>query len=145
MSAVAGFDGTVITGVIGDDVHVVGVRILEYALGQAGFRVVPLGTQVSQKEFVEAAIESNADAVLISSLSGHAERLIPGLRERCVEAGRSDLLLYLGGYLVVGEMPWEGVESKFRSMGIDRVYPPRTSPARALEDLKADISARRRQ
>ena len=65
---------TVVTGVIGEDVHVVGIRILEYALGEAGFKVIPLGSQVSQKEFIDAAIETNADAILISSLSGHASR-----------------------------------------------------------------------
>jgi methylaspartate mutase sigma subunit len=137
--------GTVVTGVIGDDVHIVGVRILEYALGQAGFKVVPLGSQVSQKEFVGAAIETNADAIFISSLSGHAEGLVPGLREKCVEAGRTGILLYLGGYLFVGETPWEGVEKKFKEMGIDRVYPPNTSPTRAIEDLESDISARGRK
>ena len=79
--------GTVVTGVIGDDVHVVGVRILEYALGQAGFKVVPLGSQVSQKEFVGGAIETNADAILISSLSGHAEATRPRT-EREVHRGR---------------------------------------------------------
>ena len=137
--------GTVVTGVIGDDVHIVGVRILEYALGQAGFKVIPLGSQVSQKEFVDGAIETNADAIFISSLSGHAEGLIPGLREKCVEVGRGNILLYLGGYLFVGETPWKGVEKKFREMGIDRVYPPGTSPTRAIEDLEADISIRWRK
>jgi methylaspartate mutase sigma subunit len=136
--------GTVVTGVIGDDVHVVGVRILEYALGEAGFRVVPLGSQVSQKEFIGGAIETNADAILISSLSGHAEALVPGLREKCLEAGLNDILLYLGGYLFVGETEWNGVEKKFKEMGIDRVYPPGTSLTRAIADLEADISARRR-
>jgi len=136
--------GTVVTGVIGDDVHIGGVRILEYALGQASFKVVPLGSQVSQKEFVDAAIETNADAIFVSSLSGHAEALIPGLREKCVEIGRNDILLYLGGYLYVGEAPWEGVEKKFKEMGIDRVYPPGTLPTRAIEDLEADIASRRR-
>jgi methylaspartate mutase sigma subunit len=137
--------GTIVTGVIGDDVHIVGVRILEYALGQAGFKVVPLGSQVSQNEFVGGAIETNADAIFISSLSGHAEGLIPGLREKCIEAGRTDILLYLGGYLFVGETPWEGVEKKFKEMGIDKVYPPNTSPTRAIEDLEADLSARGRK
>ncbi len=137
--------GTVVTGVIGEDVHVVGIRILEYALGQAGFKVVPLGSQVSQKEFIEGAIESNADAILVSSLSGHAEALIPGFREKCVEAGLKDILLYLGGYLLVGEMAWDDVEKKFKEMGIDRVYPPSTSPTRAIADLEADIGSRGRR
>lgn len=137
--------GTLVTGVIGEDVHVVGIRILEYALGEAGFKVVALGSQVSQKEFVEAAIESNADAILVSSLSGHAETLVPGLREKCVEAGLSDVLLYLGGYLLVGEMAWEGVEKKFKELGLNRVYPPGTSPTRVIADLEADVSSGRRR
>jgi methylaspartate mutase sigma subunit len=136
---------TVVTGVIGEDVHVVGIRILEYALGEAGFKVVPLGSQVSQKEFIDAAVETGADAVLISSLSGHAATLVPGLREKCVEAGLKNIVLYVGGYLLVGEMAWDGVEKKFKEMGIDRVYPPSTSPRLAIADLEADISARRRQ
>ncbi len=137
--------GTVVTGVIGEDVHVVGIRILEYALGEAGFRVVPLGSQVSQKEFIGGAIEANADAILVSSLSGHAEALVPGLREKCVEAGIGDILLYVGGYLLVGEMAWDEVEKKFKAMGIDRVYPPATSPALAIADLEVDISSRKRR
>jgi methylaspartate mutase sigma subunit len=137
--------GTVVTGVIGEDVHVVGVRILEYALGEAGFKVVPLGSQVSQKEFIGGAIEANADAILVSSLSGHAEALVPGFREKCIEAGIGDILLYLGGYLLVGEMAWDEVENKFKAMGIDRVYPPATSPTLAIADLEADIASRKRR
>jgi methylaspartate mutase sigma subunit len=136
---------TVVTGVIGEDVHVVGIRILEYALGEAGFKVVALGSQVSQKEFIDAAVETDADAILISSLSGHAATLVPGLREKCVEAGLKDIILYVGGYLLVGEMTWDVVEKQFKEMGIDRVYPPSTSPRLAITDLDADISARRRQ
>jgi len=136
---------TVITGVIGEDVHVVGIRVLEYALGEAGFKVVSLGSQVSQKEFVEAAIETSGDAILVSSLSGHAETLIPGLREKCIEAGLKDVLIYLGGYLLVGAMAWEKAEKKFKGMGIDRVYPPGTSPGEVIRDLEGDISSRRRQ
>lgn len=137
--------GTVVTGVIGEDVHVVGIRILEYALGQAGFKVVPLGSQVSQKEFIGGAVEVNADAILVSSLSGHAEALVPGLRDKCIEAGIGDVLLYLGGYLLVGEMTWEDAEKKFKGFGVDKVYPPGTSPSRVIADLEADISSRRRQ
>lgn len=137
--------GTVVTGVIGEDVHVVGIRIMEYALGQAGYKVVPLGSQVSQKEFINAALESDADAILISSLSGHAGALVPGFRGNCMEAGLDDVLLYLGGYLLVGEMPWEDVEKTFKELGMDRVYPPGVSPAAVIKDLEADIAARRRE
>lgn len=137
------YKGTLVTGVIGEDVHIVGIRILEYALTKAGFKVVPLGSQVSQKEYINAAIEVNADAILVSSLSGHAEALVPGFRGKCREAGLENILLYLGGYLLVGEMTWETAEKKFLDFGFDRVYPPGTSPAQAITDLEADISRKR--
>jgi methylaspartate mutase sigma subunit len=135
--------GTLVTGVIGEDVHVVGIRILEYALTQAGFKVIPLGSQISQKEFVEAAIETKADAILASSLSGHAASLIPGLREKCIEASLNNVLIYLGGYLLIGDSPWETVENRFQGLGIDRIYPPGTSPEKVIKDLEADIASRR--
>jgi methylaspartate mutase sigma subunit len=131
--------GTLVTGVIGEDVHIVGIRILEYALGEAGFKIVSLGSQVSQKEFVEAAIEVNADAILVSSLSGHAEALVPGLRDKCIETGLNHILLYLGGFLQIGEMPWVETEEKFKAWGFNRVYPPGTSPSRVIADLKDDL------
>lgn len=64
---------TVVLGVIGADVHAVGNRILEMSLRQAGFKVVNLGVMVSQEEFINAAIESDAAAILVSSLYGHGE------------------------------------------------------------------------
>ena len=136
--------GNVITGVIGEDVHIIGIRIMEYALGEAGFHVVPLGSQVSQNEYIDAAVETNADAILVSSLSGHAETLVPGLREKCQEAGLNDVLLYLGGYLLIGETVWDMVETKFKNLGFDRVYPPGTTPTKAIADLETDISSKRR-
>ena len=133
--------GTVVTGVIGEDVHIVGIRIMEYALGDSGFNVVPLGSQVTQEEFVGAAMETQANALLISSLSGHAETLIPGLRKKCTASGLENILIYLGGYLMVGkETEWDHIEKKFKAMGIDRIFPPGTSPTDAIKKLKIDLS-----
>lgn len=130
---------TLVTGVIGDDVHVVGIRILEHALREAGFKVVALGVQVSQEEFIDAATETNADAILVSSLSGHAQILAPGLRDKCIEAGLSDIRLYLGGQLVIGKTAWEEVEKNFLDMGFNRVYPPGVLPPQVITDLQADL------
>jgi methylaspartate mutase sigma subunit len=137
--------GKIVIGVIGEDVHVVGIRIMEHALKDAGFSVVSLGTQVSKEEFVKAALEEKADAIFVSSFSGHAESLAQSFRDTCAEAGLGDILLYIGGFLLLVEKPWEEVESKFKALGFDRVYPPGTSPETALEDLKTDISLRGRQ
>ena len=127
---------TLILGVIGEDVHVVGIRILEYALSDAGFKVISLGAQVSQEEFIEAAIETKADAILISSYSGHAESLTNSFREKCTEAGLSNIVLLIGGFLALEQKPWEDVEKKYLGMGFDGVYPPGTTPTKVVEDMQ---------
>jgi methylaspartate mutase sigma subunit len=134
--------GTVITGVIGDDVHVVGIRLLEHALKHAGFKVVPLGVQVSQAEFINAALETGAQAIMVSSLSGHAQLLAPGLRGKCTEAGLADIVLYLGGQLVIGRTPWEEVEQKYLAMGFSWVCPPNTALTQVVRKLEADLAAK---
>ncbi len=136
--------GIVVTGVIGDDVHVIGIRIMEYAVRNSGFTVVSLGPLASPKEFIDAAIETAADALFISSLNGHAELHLPGLRGACVEAGIGDILIYAGGQLTIRQPEWEGVVRRFvGEIGLSRVYPPGTNPDVPIQDLAADIAARR--
>ena len=133
---------TLVTGVIGEDPHIIGHKLLVRALREAGYQVVSLGIRVSQEEFVAAAIETDADAILISSLSGHGEILCRGLREKCIEAGIGDILLYVGGNVVVGNADWSYVESTFRAMGFDRVFAPGVSLEGAMRELAADLARR---
>ena len=67
------FKGRVIIGVIGDDIHIVGNRIMHLALEESGFQVFNLRTRVRPEEFCQAALEVNADAVFVSSLNGEGE------------------------------------------------------------------------
>lgn len=132
----------VVTGTIGDDIHSFGIKVIEHALCDAGFHIVPLGIQTSQEDFVEAAVETNADAILISSMSGHARLLCEGLREKCMEAGLRNVILYLGGVLSTGDVPWEELEQIFLKMGYTRVYPSTAMPGQIIEDLKEDLIAK---
>ncbi len=132
---------TIILGVIGADVHAVGNKILAYAFEEAGFRVINLGVMASQQEFLDAAIEANAQVIAVSSLYGHGEIDCRGLREKCDEAGLKGIKLYAGGNLVVGKADFREVEKIFKDMGFDRVYPPGTPPETTIADLKADLGA----
>lgn len=132
----------VILGVIGADCHAVGNRILEHAISSAGFEVVNLGVLVKQEEFVNAAIETDAKAILVASLYGHGEIDCRGLRDRCHEAGIGDILLYVGGNLVVGKTDFTAVKDKFIAMGYERVYAPGTLPEEVIEDLTKDMKER---
>ena len=131
---------TLVLGVIGADVHAVGIKILDYAFSNAGFNVINLGVMVSQEEFINAAIESAADAILVSSLYGHGEIDCRGLREKCDEAGLKDIKLYVGGNIVVGKADFTEVRERFIKMGFNRVYPPGTSIDTSIADLKEDFN-----
>ena len=133
---------TIVTGVIGADTHIVGNRILAMALEDAGYRVVSLGALTPAADFIRAAIETAADAILVSSLYGQGELDCRGFRDLCIEAGLDDILLYVGGNLVVGKQPWEAVERRFLDMGFDRAFPPGTRVEAALAALGADFAAR---
>lgn len=133
---------TMVLGVIGADVHAVGNQILNFAFTQAGFSVVNLGVMVSQEEFIEAAIESGAEAIVVSSLYGHGELDCRGLRDKCDEAGLKGILLYVGGNIVVGKQPFEEVEKRFHAMGFDKVFGPGTAPEVTIAELIKDFEAR---
>ena len=62
--------GRVVIGVIGDDIHIVGNRIMQLALEESGFRVFNLRTRNRPEHFCQAALEVNAHAVFVSSLNG---------------------------------------------------------------------------
>jgi len=119
---------TLIIGTIGQDAHVIGAYVMTYALREAGFNVVNLGAMVSQKEFIDAAVETDADAILVSSLYGMGLMDCAGLREKCIEA-----------ILTATELSWEEINRRFKEMGFNRVYPPETLPETAIADLKEDF------
>ena len=128
-----------VIGVIGADVHAVGNKILYHAFTDAGFEVINLGAMVSQEEYIAAAIESNADAIVVSSLYGQGELDCRGMREKCDEAGLEGILLYVGGNIVIGKQPFDEVEKRFKAMGFNRAFPPGTPPETTIEALKEDL------
>ncbi len=133
---------TLLTGVIGSDTHIVGNRVLSLALEKAGYRIVSLGALTPAREFIEGAIETAADAILVSSLYGQGELDCRGFRDLCIEAGIGEILLYVGGNLVVGKQPWPEVERRFLDMGFDRAFPPGTRPEEVIAALDRDFAAR---
>ena len=135
-------DITAILGVIGSDCHAVGNKILEHALVSEGIKVVNLGVMVSQDEFIDAAIETGAQAILVASIYGHGEIDCDGLRGRCLERGLDRIVLYVGGNLVIGKRDFSEVEALFRGMGYDRVFPPTVDLKQMADLLKQEVAAR---
>jgi methylaspartate mutase sigma subunit len=134
---------TVTLGVIGSDAHVVGITILEQAFAAAGFEVHNLGVQTSQEEFAEAAKTHDSDAVLVSSLYGHAEQDCQGFQETLAEHD-VDAVTYIGGNLAVGQNDFAEIRETFQNMGFDRVFDSETSPEEAIRALERDCKTAER-
>ncbi|MCK5780675.1 MAG: methylaspartate mutase subunit S [Psychrilyobacter sp.] len=130
---------TIVIGVIGSDCHAVGNKIIDHVLTQQGFNIINVGVISPQEDFINAAVETNADAIIVSSLYGHGELDCEGFKEKCNEAGLEDVKLYVGGNIVVGKQVWESVEKRFIDMGFDRVYKPGTPIETTAEDIKTDL------
>ncbi|MGE3064669.1 MAG: methylaspartate mutase subunit S [Hyphomicrobiaceae bacterium] len=129
----------IVLGTIGHDAHIVGSSVVRFALEEAGFKVVFLGAVVPPEEFIAAAKESAADAIMVSSLYGMARIDCADFGAKCQEAGLGHVRLYLGGILVTDPEEWPETEKLFKSYGFHRVYPPQTKPGVAIADLKADL------
>ena len=127
-------------GVIGDDIHVVANRVLEICICESGIMAVNLGTNNSPESFVDAACEIEAHAVLVSSLNGEGEHWCNNFRKRFDEIGREDILLYIGGNLVIGDRSKNKVIKLFTSFGFNRVFFRETNFNDMIKLLIRDLS-----
>ena len=64
-----------------------------------------------------------------------------GLRDKCIEAGLKDILIYVGGHLSVNirKESWAGIEKRYIDLGINRAYPPHVSLDTVFIDLISDL------
>ncbi|RLE00121.1 MAG: methylaspartate mutase subunit S [Bacteroidetes bacterium] len=129
----------IVTGVIGSDAHIIGNRILQIALTDAGYNVISLGILVSQEEFIAAAIETNSSAILVSSLYGMGEIDCQGFRDKCIESGLDNITLYVGGNLGLGKKNWSEIEEAMLQQGFNKAFPPDTMPEDVIKSLDEDL------
>ena len=132
-------DIKLVTGTIGDDIHSLGIKVIEQALKNEGYKIISLGIQTSQDDFIKAAMETDANGILISSMSGHGRLLCQGFRDKCKEEGLENILLYVGGCLTTGDTPWDETHTEFKAMGFDRIYPNTSLPGELIADLSVDL------
>lgn len=126
---------------IGDDIHVVGNRIMQLALEESGFSVYNLNTRNRPEHFCAAALEVNAHAVFVSSLNGEGEYWCSDFRRQFSDVGLGHVLLYVGGNIVVGKRRQEDVVKLFKQFGFDRVYHQQPDISVAITNLYEDLSS----
>jgi len=131
-----------VVGTIGADAHMIGGWVVSKFLIGAGYDVTFLGAVVPQEEFVKAAVETKADVILVSSMYGMGLIDCEGLRQKCVDAGIGDIVLYAGGTVASArelQSDWPEIERRFREMGFNRVFPNTVELDDVLKTLKADL------
>jgi len=112
----------VVTGVVGNDIHVVANRLIDLSLQARGYEVFNLGVNTYLEEFFDAAVETGAEVLMISSLNGEAEgwgREVKLLKARYKKLG--DIIMMIGGNLVVGSGNSEEIEARYKKYGFDLV------------------------
>ncbi len=112
----------VVTGVVGNDIHVVANRLIEISLKERGFEVFNLGVNTYLEEFIDAVIETDANVLLISSLNGEAEGWSRDLLFLKSRFNLDGVLFVIGGNLSVGEAKEEEIIPKYRAYGYDLVF-----------------------
>jgi methylaspartate mutase sigma subunit len=112
----------VVTGVVGNDIHVVANRLIELSLNARGYEVFNLGVNTYLEEFFDAAVETGADVLLISSLNGEAEgwgREVKSLKAKYKNL--DDIIMMIGGNLVVGTGSADDIVPRYKKYGFDIV------------------------
>ena len=126
-------------GVIGHDIHVVSNRVIEISLQEFGYQVCNLGVNNSPDNFIDAVIEFEAAAVIISSLNGEARYWCKNIGKIFSKKNKSEVIKYLGGNLVVGDQPIKEIENEFINYGFDRVFHRPSKLEILFESLKKDL------
>ncbi|NLM44327.1 MAG: LuxR family transcriptional regulator [Clostridiales bacterium] len=120
----------VVAATVGEDEHSVGLKeILDIKHGGIegfGIKYLYLGTSCPVEKLVDAAIETNADAILASTIITHDDVHIKNMKkihDLCIEKGiRDKVILACGGTQVTNEIAVEaGMDAGFGrgSKGID--------------------------
>jgi len=114
----------VVTGVVGNDIHVVANRLIDLSLQARGYEVFNLGVNTYLEEFFDAVIETNADVLLISSLNGEAEGWGREVKILKSTYGKQldNVIFMIGGNLVVGTGDSDDIIPRFKNYGFDLVF-----------------------
>jgi len=135
----------VVTGVVGNDIHVVANRLIELSLRARGYEVFNLGVNTHLGEFFDAVVETGANILMISSLNGEAEgwaREVKLLKAKY--RSLDDLIMLIGGNLAVGSGHAEDIVPRYKNYGFDLVF-HQVDLNTGLDELEALISERQKQ
>ncbi len=117
----------------GLDGHDRGAKVIARALRDAGMEVIYTGIRQTPEMVVEAAIQEDVDAILLSILSGAHMALFPRIIELLKENNVDDVLIAAGGILPDEDVP------AIKALGIQGCFGPGTSTDEIIQFVRENI------
>ncbi len=121
----------------GLDGHDRGAKVLARALRDAGMEVIYTGIRQTPQMIVEAAVQEDVDAILMSILSGAHMAIFPKVMELLKQNGVDDVLVMAGGILPDEDIP------AIEAMGIHGNFGPGTPLATIIDFVREHINPHR--
>ena len=121
----------------GLDGHDRGAKVIARALRDAGMEVIYTGIRQTPEMIVEAAIQEDVNAILMSILSGAHMALFPKVMELLKKEGVDDMLVVAGGILPDEDLP------AIKEMGIKGCFGPGSSMEEVSEFVRSNVQANR--
>jgi methylmalonyl-CoA mutase C-terminal domain/subunit len=121
----------------GLDGHDRGAKVIARALRDAGMEVIYTGIRQTPPMIVDAAIQEDVDAILMSILSGAHMALFPKVMEMLKQNGVDDVLVMAGGILPDEDIP------AIEAMGIQGNFGPGTPTQQIIDFVRQNIRLER--
>src|SRR5881275_679629 len=121
----------------GLDGHDRGAKVIARALRDAGMEVIYTGIRQTPEMIVEAAIQEDVDAILMSILSGAHMALFPKVMELLKQNEVDDILVAAGGILPDEDLP------AIKALGIKGCFGPGTPMEEIIQFVRDNVQADR--
>ena len=120
----------------GLDGHDRGVKVIARALRDAGFEVLYTGLHQTPDQIAAAAVQEDADAVGVSTMSGAHMTLVPRILEALAARGAKDVPVFAGGII-----PEEDAQA-LRALGVAEIFTPGTSTETVVRWVREHVRPR---
>ena len=118
---------------LGLDGHDRGAKVIARALRDAGMEVIYTGLRQTPENIVEIAIQEDADAIGLSSLSGAHNHLFPKVTKLLQEKKAEDIIVFGGGVIPEKDIPG------LMDAGIAAIFTPGTSTETVIDFIREHV------
>jgi len=120
----------------GLDGHDRGAKVIVRALRDAGMEVIYTGLRQTPEQIINAVVQEDANALLLSILSGAHNYIFPRIMEGLKEKGVTDILVLGGGVIPNEDIPG------LKAIGIAEIFGPGTTTQTIIEYIQGNLSKR---